>query len=159
MHRFQDINQIISSHEALFSSIKHKDHLKTMLKQNSRDAQLFEVKVIRESLRIGREHDALQASLKSAILLSNLVEPCEELGVNISAAANNDLANVLWDQGEMTTSIRMLQQLRDRNDLHKQAIPVSRAEVLANLVRLILKTTICLELTTLCRVIISLRLV
>lgn len=132
--RFQDISQIISSHEALFSSIKYKDHLKTILKQNSRDAQLFEVKVIRESLRIGRENEALQASLKSAILLSNLVEPCADVGVNISAAAKYDLANVLWDQGEMTTSIRMLQQLREHSDLHKQAIPVSRAEVLANLV-------------------------
>lgn len=132
--RFQDISQIISSHEALFSSIKHKDHLKTILKQSSPDAQLFEVKVIRESLRIGREHEALQASLKSAISLSRLVEPCAEVGVNISAAAKYDLANVLWDQGEMTTSIRMLQQLREHNDLHKQAIPVSRAEVLANLV-------------------------
>lgn len=137
--RFQDISQIISSHEALFSSIKHKDHLKTMLKQSSREAQLYEVKVIRESLKISREHEALQASLKSAILLSKLVEPCAEVGVNISAAAKYDLANVLWDQGEMTTSIRMLQQLREHNDLHKQAIPVSRAEVLANLVRLSLR--------------------
>ena len=105
-----------------------------MVKQSSRDAQLFEVKVIRESLRVSREHEALQASLKSAISLSKLVEPCAEAGVNVSAAAKYDLANVLWDQGEMTTSIRMLQQLNGQNDLHKQAIPVSRAEVLANLV-------------------------
>lgn len=44
------------------------------------------------------------------------------------------MANVLWDQGEMTTSIRMLQQLNEQGDLQKQALVVSRAEVLASLV-------------------------
>jgi ataxia telangiectasia mutated family protein len=105
-----------------------------MVKLNSREAQLLEVKVIRESLRVSRDHEALQASLKSAISLSKLVLPCAKLGVNIDAAAKFDLANVLWDQGEMTTSIRMLQQLNNQSDLHKQSMPVSRAEVLASLV-------------------------
>lgn len=45
------------------------------------------------------------------------------------------MANVLWDQGEMTTSIRMLQQLNEQGDLQKQTLVVSRAEVLASLVR------------------------
>lgn len=66
--------------------------------------------------------------------LSKLAEPCAELGMNIDGAAKFDLANVLWDQGEMTASIRMLQQLKGQNDLHKQAIPLSRAELLVTLV-------------------------
>jgi len=76
----------------------------------------------------------LQASLKSAILLSKLIQPCAQLGLTIDAAATFDLANVLWDQGEMTTSIRMLQQLNGQIELHGQSIPVNRAEVLASLV-------------------------
>jgi ataxia telangiectasia mutated family protein len=109
-------------------------HLKSMLKLSSRDAQLLEVEAIRESLRVSRDHDVLQASLKSAISLSKLIQPCAQLGITIDAAAMFGLANVLWDQGEMTTSIRMLQQLKDQNDLHTQSIPVNRAEVLASLV-------------------------
>lgn len=66
--------------------------------------------------------------------LSKLAEPCAELGMNIDGAAKFDLANVLWDQGEMTASIRMLQQLKGQNDLHKQAIPLSQAELLVTLV-------------------------
>lgn len=66
--------------------------------------------------------------------LSKLAEPCAELGMNIDGAAKFDLANVLWDQGEMTASIRMLQQLKGQNDLHKQAISLSRAELLVTLV-------------------------
>ena len=66
--------------------------------------------------------------------LSKLAEPCAALGMNIDAAAKFDLANVLWDQGEMTASIRMLQQLKGQSDLHKQSIPLSRAELLVTLV-------------------------
>lgn len=95
---------------------------------------MLEVKTIRESFKISRDHDGSQESLKSAISLSKLVQPCAALGINIDGAAKFDLANVLWDQGEMTTSIRMLQQLNEKNDLHKQTLVVSRADVLASLV-------------------------
>lgn len=54
--------------------------------------------------------------------------------MHIDGAAKFDLANVLWDQGEMTASIRMLQQLKGQNDLPKQAIPLSRADLLITLV-------------------------
>ncbi|EEP80156.1 conserved hypothetical protein [Uncinocarpus reesii 1704] len=130
---FHDIGQILASHEAIFSMISRKPHLRTMLATNARDAQLLEVKAIRESLRISREHDVHQASLKSAMLLTKLIEPCSQLGVEIDAAVTLDMANVLWDQGEMTTSIKMLQQLSEKRDVHKQSIPVNRAEILASL--------------------------
>lgn len=90
--------------------------------------------MFRQSLDITRSHGVSQASLKAAISLSKLAEPCAELGMNIEGAAKFDLANVLWDQGEMTASIRMLQQLKGQTDLHKQAIPLSRAELLVTLV-------------------------
>lgn len=61
-----------------------------------------------------------------------MAEPSFEL--NIDGAAKFDLANVLWDQGEMTASIRMLQQLKGQYDLPNQAIPLSRAELLVTLV-------------------------
>ncbi|KKZ63614.1 hypothetical protein EMCG_02055 [[Emmonsia] crescens] len=130
---FRDVSLILSSHEALFSLINRQPHIKTMLSLSSRDAQLLEVKAIRASLKLSREHDEHQASLKSAISLSKLIKPCADLGVFIDAAATFDLANVLWDQGEMTTSIQMLQQLNEQNDLQKQSIPVNKAEVLASL--------------------------
>lgn len=98
------------------------------------DAQLLEAKVVQQSLDITRSHEIPQASLKSAICLSKLTDVCSSLGINIEGSAKFDLANVLWDQGEMTTSIGMLHQLKDENDLHKQAIPISRAELLVTLV-------------------------
>jgi ataxia telangiectasia mutated family protein len=124
----------LSWHEALFSSIRKNAFLTSKSNLSSGDSHLLEAKVFRQSLDITRSHGVSQASLKSAISLSKLAEPCAELGMSIDGAAKFDLANVLWDQGEMTASIRMLQQLKGQSDLHKQAIPLSRAELLVTLV-------------------------
>ncbi|KAL4778275.1 hypothetical protein BJX76DRAFT_362890 [Aspergillus varians] len=128
-----EVGEILNSHETLFSSIKQKDYLKSAFSLSDHDAQLLEVKVIRQSLHIARNHGIAQASLKSAVYLSKLADQSLSLGLNVEGVAKFDLANVLWDQGEMAPSIQILQQLRDRNDLHKQAIPMSRAELLVTL--------------------------
>lgn len=136
INSFQDISQMLSCHEALFSSLNRRDYLKLSMKLTSRQAQLLYVKVMRETLKITRNHEGSQESLKLAITLTKLVEACAALGINVDGAAKFDLSNVLWDQGEMTTSIRMLQELKCQKDLHRQDIPVSRAEVLACLVNI-----------------------
>ncbi|KAJ9371691.1 hypothetical protein DTO282E5_3624 [Paecilomyces variotii] len=130
---FHDIDQILHCREALFSLMSHKDHLRSSLKLSLECTNLLQAKVIKESLSIARDHQIPQASLRYAISLSKLAQVCDDLGVNIDGSAKFDLANVLWDQGEMTTSIQMLQQVNDQNDLHKQAIPVSRALLLSSL--------------------------
>ncbi|KAL4887390.1 hypothetical protein BJY04DRAFT_212427 [Aspergillus karnatakaensis] len=129
----QEVGEILNSHETLFSSIKQQDYLKSAFNFRDHDAQLLEVKVIRQSLQIARNHGIAQASLKSAVYLSKLSDQSVSLGLNVEGVAKFDLANVLWDQGEMAPSIHILQQLKDRNDLHKQAIPISRAELLVTL--------------------------
>ncbi|KAG2416391.1 hypothetical protein HFD88_007606 [Aspergillus terreus] len=128
-----EVGEILNSQEALFSSIKQRDYLKSAMNLSDRDAQLLEVKAIRQSLAITRDHGIAQASLKSAVCLSKLSEQCSESGINVDGAAKFDLANVLWDQGEMTPSIQMLRQLREQDDLHTQAVPISRAELLVTL--------------------------
>ncbi|KAL4941065.1 hypothetical protein BDV06DRAFT_195262 [Aspergillus oleicola] len=130
----QEVGEILNSHETLFSSIKRKEYLKSAFTLTDEDAQLLEVKVIRQSLNIARNHGIAQASLKSAVYLSKLSDQCVSLGLNVEGVTKFDLANVLWDQGEMAPSIQILQQLKDKNDLHKQAIPISRAEILVTLV-------------------------
>ncbi|KAL4968895.1 DNA-binding protein kinase TEL1 [Aspergillus stella-maris] len=129
----QEVGEILSSHETLFSSVKQKDHLKSAFNLTDQDAQLLEVKVIRQSIHIARNHGIPQSSLKSAVYLSKLSDQCVSLDLNVEGVTKFDLANVLWDQGEMAPSIQILQQLKDRTDLHKQAIPISRAEILVTL--------------------------
>ncbi|KAJ6144853.1 hypothetical protein N7470_008748 [Penicillium chermesinum] len=130
---YHEVGEILNWHEALFSSIKKNDVLKSKSQLTLGDSRLLEAKVFRQSLDITRNHGVSQASLKAAITLSKLAGPCAQLGIMIDGVTNFDLANVLWDQGEMTASIRMLQQLKGQGDLHKQAIPLSRSELLVTL--------------------------
>ncbi|KAJ5945721.1 hypothetical protein N7454_002560 [Penicillium verhagenii] len=130
---YHEVREILSWHEALFSSIRKSDLLNSRTKMTVAQTHLLEAKVFRESLEITRKHAVSQASLKSAISLSRLSKLCANLGTNIDGVTKFDLANVLWDQGEMTASIRMLQQLKGQGDLHKQAIPLTRSELLVTL--------------------------
>ncbi|KAJ5098574.1 hypothetical protein N7532_005575 [Penicillium argentinense] len=130
---YNEVGEILSWHEGLSSSIRKQELLRSKQNLSLEDSRLMEAKVFRQSLEVTRSHGISQASLKSAISLSKLSVPCGELGMNIEGAATFDLANVLWDQGEMTASIRMLQQLKGQGDLNKQAIPLSRAELLVTL--------------------------
>jgi hypothetical protein len=138
LYSFQDIAHILFCRETLFSSVNKRPYLRTAMNLTSRNSQLYEVKALRESFKISRDFEGSQESLKAAMSLSKQVEPSASLGLNIEGAAKFDVANVLWDQGEMATSIRMLQQLNEQGDLHKQTLSVSRAEVLASLVSIVL---------------------
>lgn len=98
------------------------------------DCHIFEVKCVRYSLGLARSHGALQPALNRAMYLYSLVEENAALGLAIGDVASYDLAGVLWDQGDMMTSIQMLKQLKDNPEGGKQAIIVSRPALLADMV-------------------------
>ena len=64
----------------------------------------------------------------------NLISECKKCGIEVEAAATTELANVFWDQGEMMSSIKVLKDLQRESHLERQAIPVSKASLLAQLV-------------------------
>jgi ataxia telangiectasia mutated family protein len=131
---FEDVSQILSSREIIFSSLSRRPSLLNAIKTNARDTRLIEVQALLESSRMSRNHGALQNSLTTATYLSALTEPCNKLGLEIGALTQFEVSNVLWDQGEMMASIRTLQSLNTLPDLRKQTIPIGKPELLAKLV-------------------------
>lgn len=131
---FDPISRILTAREAVFSSFKTQPHLQDRMRISRQDAHFFEVTAVRETLRMSRKLEAAQPALNSAIYLSRMVAPAANVGLDIQAVASFDLAKVLWDQGEKSTSVQMLQELSQYRDLTKQVIPVSRAQLLADLV-------------------------
>ena len=105
-----------------------------MLKTSQRDARSLESLVLLASSRMSRAHGAIQNALSTVTYLTELVEPCKEVGVDVSAVVLMASADVLWDQGEMSASIRMLQDLQGSSDSHVQLVEVSKPELLAKLV-------------------------
>lgn len=125
----------MSARETTFSSLARRPHLQNMVNSSPRDIRAIEVRTLLDSSGLSRRHGALQHSLTAATYLTGLMEPCQSLGLNITAAAQHESANVLWDQGEMTASIRALQDMNSTLDLRDQAVRVGKSELLAKLVR------------------------
>jgi ataxia telangiectasia mutated family protein len=76
----------------------------------------------------------IQQSLTAATYLSQLVPVCAEIGVKVDAAAHFEVATTLWRNGEISTSVQMLQELCSRTDLLEQSVRVGRPGMLAQLV-------------------------
>lgn len=134
MRSYDHVKAIISCRETLFSSLSKKPKLQDLLRTSQRDARSLESHLLLASSNMSRAHGAIQEALSTVTYLTELVKPCKEVGVDISAVVRLASANVLWDQGEMTASIRMLQDLQAPFVSNDQIIEVSKPELLAKLV-------------------------
>lgn len=130
----EDFRSILSSRETLLSVLISSPKLQDMLHVSPRDVRSLEVQALLTSSSLSRKHGALEESLAAATYLSDLAPTCLEAGLNIGAAAQYEVASVLWDHGETSTSIRMLQQLDANFNLQEQASAVARSTLLAKLV-------------------------
>ena len=121
----------------MFSSLSKRSTLRDILKLSTRDARTLECRILLASSAASRSHGALQDALATAMYLNQLIGPCKTVGVDITAAAQFESAQVLWSQGEMTASVRLLRELNSsliKDILGPQTIPVGKAELLATLV-------------------------
>jgi ataxia telangiectasia mutated family protein len=130
---FERSNSIISARRTLFSTLSKSTQLRDLLRVSIKDSRVVEAKSLLSSASLARHHEDLQSSLGAATYLSTLVQPCKEIGVRIEAISQFESSNVMWEQGEMTASVRMIRETLRNTDLNAQAIPVGRAELLAKL--------------------------
>lgn len=134
--RLSDVQEILSCREALFWPIASRSLIRSALNIGAVSAQLLQIKALRESFKASRSLGALQSGLSTAVTTSKLVDQCSQLGLDISAVAQYDIASILWQHDEMGASIQILKSLSSSVDLEKQAIPVSRSSVLVKAVSL-----------------------
>lgn len=120
--------------QATFSSLAKRAHLRQATKIDTKTARFLEAKALVCSCKMARSHKVLQHSLSAATQLSEAVESCKQVGLDISAVATLQAANVLWDQGQGISSIRMLQALKTNSAVNQQSIVVGKAKLLAKLV-------------------------
>lgn len=95
------------------------------------DTRLVEVTGALMASKIHRSHDALQEALSLATSMTDMILPCSQVGIRADVAIHMEAANALWDQGEMGSSIRMLQALDDMKLLKNQTIVVGRSHLLS----------------------------
>ncbi|KAI1154204.1 phosphatidylinositol 3 [Nemania diffusa] len=129
--RYDEVGRILSCRETTMSLLSQFSNRSEIAKVNPPEARLVQVKSMLLSSNIHRYHQAFQESLNIATSLTHLVQPSADLGLNVDSAARIEVANSLWDHGEMMSSIRMLQLIDEDTDLKKQTIAVSRPDLLA----------------------------
>ncbi|KAI5811100.1 hypothetical protein DFH27DRAFT_8872 [Peziza echinospora] len=129
---FSDVEEILSIRQSTFGSITKRLHLQNKTQLPLKAARLYEASSLISICELSRSHKVLQHSLSAASQLHELVEPCQQIGLDISAAATLQAASVLWEQGETTASIRMLQDLdKTGNLINRQEITPERAQLLS----------------------------
>ncbi|KAI1771338.1 hypothetical protein F4818DRAFT_210746 [Hypoxylon cercidicola] len=129
--RYTDISHILSCRETTLSLLAQTSQRRGMTKINPPEATLAQIKSMLLSSSLYRYHRATQESLNIATSLRDLVPPSAELGLHLDSIAKIEAAGSLWDHGEMTSSIRMLQSVDEDPHLKKQTIPISRPDLLA----------------------------
>jgi ataxia telangiectasia mutated family protein len=130
---FDDISQILSCRGTTLSALNQQPRLQRIINISPVDTRLVEVQTALLASTLNRSHNALQESLTLATSLMDLINPCRELGLNLEVAIHVEAANALWDQGEMKSSIGMLQALDRGPPLKAQAIPVGRPDLLVKI--------------------------
>jgi serine-protein kinase ATM len=133
---FNDIRLLLSCRETLFGILSSNESLLTEIGARTGTARHVEVQALVASSTISRRHGALQDALASVTYLSDIVQHCKGVGLDIDAIAQHEISNVLWDQGEAETSIRMRQQLLEHADFDSQETDISLPVLLAKLVSL-----------------------
>lgn len=94
----------------------------------------MEVEALLSTSTICRRHGALQESLTSVTYLSDIVQDCKRLGIDVKASAEYEEANVLWEYGEQEKSIRIRQDLIMYGNFDSQDKRISLPVMMAKLV-------------------------
>jgi len=94
----------------------------------------MEVDIVLHSSRTYRFHQALQQSLANVTYLSNLSRKELVKPLGVEAAIKSETASLLWDCGESSQSIRMLQDVVGLPNLNQQNLMPGKAGLLAELV-------------------------
>ncbi|KAI8958799.1 Serine/threonine-protein kinase tel-1 [Daldinia sp. FL1419] len=129
--RYEDVSRILSCRETTLSVLAQTSQRRGMTKISSPEATLSQIKSMLLSSSIYRYHRATQESLNIATSIKDLVVPSADLGLHLDSVAKFEAADALWDHGEMTSSIHLLQSIDEDPNLKKQTIPISRPDLLA----------------------------
>lgn len=133
--RFSEVEEMVSIRQTTFGSIAKRQHLQEKSGIDLDAARLYEARALISVCELARSHNALQHALSASTHLNGVASQCQEVNLDISAVAALQTANVLWDQGEKITSIRMLQSLVSSEvNIMRQDISIALAELLTTLV-------------------------
>lgn len=145
---FEDLNQVLLTRDALAGILVSNAQLRDMMEITQSQAHLTEFEVLLQSSKMYRRHKALQQSLTNVTYLTGLLDRDAIDGLGLEDVVKSETASLLWDRGETSQSVKMLQNVLQHTNTATQSLPVGRAGLLAELVRILNLSDRCLSDTS-----------
>lgn len=115
------------------STLSSNSALRESMHISLQDARKLQTDALLSSCAVWKRRHGPQHSLETVTCLSDLAPMCASIGVDIVKAAQNAISDVLWAQGEYSTSIRMLQVLVEGHQRKEDSEEVQHSSLLAKL--------------------------
>jgi ataxia telangiectasia mutated family protein len=131
--RYVDVEELMAMRQATFGSLAKRNHLRIRASIDVKKARYMEAEALVGCCKMARKHEVLQHALSAATQLNHIVQPCKDVGLDISGVATLQAANVLWEDGQEVPSIKMLLALEGDSNNASQSMVVGRAKLLAKL--------------------------
>ncbi|KAL2429595.1 Serine/threonine-protein kinase tel1 [Exophiala dermatitidis] len=130
---FRKLSPMLVGREYAFNAIRKNAGIRATMSVDLPQALLFEIRVARQSLKMATNYDVPQFGLNRTIYLTQLSRLASDAGVKVDIAVQYDLARTFWAQNETSASIEILQTLKQRDDIAKQAVIITKADLLTDL--------------------------
>nr|POF14048.1 serine/threonine-protein kinase tel1 [Quercus suber] len=130
---FEDCQSLMSNRQTLFSVIAQNKDLSTAMHVSTRECRGIEARSLVTISTSARQHGVLQEALSASTQLSLLAGQAKSLGLRVEAAAKVETASVLWDMGETTVSVKMLQDVVKEDSIAQEDIVVGLPGLLARI--------------------------
>lgn len=131
--RFEDAQPLLSARSTLFSVLAANTNMIRDMHIGAKALKLMEARSLLDVARYARDQSVLQEALSAATQLTSLAIESSGIGLRISAGAALETATVLWESGEATSSVKMLQDITTVRDCDTQDIIVGPSGLLAQL--------------------------
>ncbi|KAM0722478.1 hypothetical protein Q7P37_001919 [Cladosporium fusiforme] len=131
--RFEDFDVIQQGRITTFSVLCRNESLLSELHVPRNTMRTSEAQALLSYSALARHHAQLQTALCAATQVNDLALDLKSSGIRIDAAAKHEVASVLWDSQESTTSVKMLRDTLRSDDIENQDIAVGRSGLLAQL--------------------------
>ncbi|KAI9720104.1 MAG: Serine/threonine-protein kinase tel1 [Chrysothrix sp. TS-e1954] len=131
--QLEDVTRILAARATSLGILNQLGNLRAEMRIDREAIRLAEVSNFLSTAHIYRAQGSLPDALASVAYLADIVQPCSELGLEVSGAVKTEVSHVLWNRGELATSIKILQEVSSRSNLSQESIPVGKAGILATL--------------------------
>ncbi|GAB7358096.1 hypothetical protein MBLNU230_g0257t1 [Neophaeotheca triangularis] len=131
LSKFEDFEELATNRPALFGALGQNRSILDALHLSPKTCRVLQVKALLSVSELARKSGRLQDALSAATHVSDLALDCNQMGMQVEAAAKSEVAKVLWGHGEAAASVSLLREVLAMKDIEKQTVPVGRSGIMA----------------------------